>query len=115
MTQTNSDYDTLAKKVITAVGGSDNIEKVIHCVTRLRFYLEDDTIPNRDEVESIDVVLGVIESGGQYQVVVGPAVEDIYKSVTKQLSSSATATPVEKVKGPPTDDLSVLGKNKILV
>jgi len=112
MTQTNNDYNILAKEIIVAVGGSDNIERVIHCVTRLLFYLKDSTIPNNDEIESIDGVLGVIESTGQYQVVVGAAVEDIYKSVMNQLFSSDPLTSVDNEEVSLTESLSGRSKMK---
>lgn len=84
----NKDYQILATDIIALVGGEQNIKKVIHCVTRLRFYLHDDTIPDRDKLENLSGVLGIVEAGGQFQVVVGQAVEDIYKEVNTQLSLS---------------------------
>lgn len=105
-------YQALATEVIELVGGEKNIESVIHCVTRLRFYLKDDRLPKKDEIENLDGVMGIVEAGGQFQVVVGPAVDDIYKEVMAQLSvtdddsfdeqtssnSSENRTSLEKVK-----------------
>lgn len=65
-----------------------NIDNVIHCVTRLRFYLRDDTKPNEEELNELKGVMGVVKAGGQYQVVVGQAVEDIHKEILLQLGIS---------------------------
>src|SRR5699024_11680662 len=66
-------YYALATELIELVGGEENIDKVIHCVTRLRFYLKDNTIPDKDKIENLNGVMGVVESGGQYQIIVGEA------------------------------------------
>ena len=65
------DYGQLAKEVVAAVGGKENIVNVTNCMTRLRFVLKDDTIPNKDEVSKIKGVKGVMNQGGQYQVIIG--------------------------------------------
>ena len=82
------DYRILASDIIRLVGGEGNIDKVIHCVTRLRFYLKDDTLPDSERIKELKGIMGVVEAGGQYQVVVGPAVDDIHKEVVSQLSLS---------------------------
>ena len=56
------DYGQLAKEVVAAVGGKENIVRVSNCMTRLRFVLKDDTIPNKDEVSKIKGVKGVIHA-----------------------------------------------------
>lgn len=85
-------YQEMARQIVDAVGGDANVTKVIHCVTRLRFYLKDDEIPVNADIENIDGVMGVIEAGGQYQVVVGQAVDDIFKEVQMQLTNSGHET-----------------------
>ena len=82
------EYEELAKEIVDKVGGEDNITKGIHCVTRLRFYLKDEAVPQDEEMESLKGVMGVVRAGGQYQVIVGQAVDDIYKEVMAQLSLS---------------------------
>lgn len=82
------EYQTLASAIVQLVGGDENIENVIHCVTRLRFYLRDESIPDDAALKNVKGVLGVARGGGQYQVVVGTAVEDIYKEVVAQLDLS---------------------------
>lgn len=74
-------YTKLANDILAAVGGQENITNVTHCMTRLRFTLKDQSIPKDDEVKKIPGVMGVVVSGGQYQVVVGTDVEMIYNEI----------------------------------
>lgn len=71
----------IAEKVLEAVGGSENIVSVTHCMTRLRFVLKDQSVPNQKEVESIKGVMGVNVVGGQYQVIIGNSVGNVYKEL----------------------------------
>lgn len=71
------DYTQLARDVVAAVGGHDNIVSVTNCMTRLRFVLRDDSLPNDDEVTAIDGVKGVMNQGGQYQIVIGTHVANV--------------------------------------
>lgn len=75
------DYNSLAKKIIKLVGGEKNVGSVIHCATRLRFKLRNNKKANKIELEKIEGVLSVVESGGQYQVVIGSDVAEIYKEI----------------------------------
>lgn len=74
-------YDGLARIIIQNVGGKDNIISVAHCVTRLRFRLRDESKANDDILKETDGVLQLIKAGGQYQIVIGPAVVDVYDAV----------------------------------
>ena len=65
-----SKYDALARIIVQNVGGKGNIVSLTHCVTRLRFKLQDESKANTDVLESTDGVLKVIQSNGQYQVVI---------------------------------------------
>ena len=76
-----SKYDGLAKIIIQNVGGKSNIISVAHCITRLRFRLKDVSKANTEVLEATDGVIKVLNAGGQYQVVVGQAVTDIYDAV----------------------------------
>lgn len=71
------DYKPLAEEVVKAVGGSENIASVTNCMTRLRFVLKDDSIVNDDEVKAIKGVQGVMNQGGQYQVIIGTHVSNV--------------------------------------
>ena len=76
-----ADYKQIAKSVLEAVGGSENIEMVTHCMTRLRFNLKDDTIPNDEIIREIDGVSGVARNPGQYQIIIGTQVGKVYKEL----------------------------------
>lgn len=71
-------YHKTAKEVLKAVGGKENVKQVTHCMTRLRFNLKDDKLPNQEEIKQIEGVAGVVQSGGQYQVIIGTTVEAVY-------------------------------------
>ena len=85
-------YSALAQSIIENVGGPDNIESVIHCITRLRFYLKDNSKANTDTLKAMDGVVDVMESGGQYQVVIGQDVENVFNEVQKQLAADGKDT-----------------------
>lgn len=76
-------YQTLCEDIIKYVGGKDNVISVTHCVTRLRFKLKDEGKANTEALKKLDGVLDIIEAGGQYQVVVGTHVEDVYAELIK--------------------------------
>ncbi|WP_257594014.1 PTS transporter subunit EIIB [Lactiplantibacillus plantarum] len=78
----------LADQILEKVGGKDNVNSLIHCVTRLRFKLKDEEVAKTDEIKKLDGVLTVVKSGGQYQVVIGDNVADIYDKITPKLNSS---------------------------
>ena len=76
-----SKYDDLARIIIQNVGGKSNIISVAHCITRLRFKLKDESKANKGVLESTDGVIKVMQAGGQYQVVIGNQVNDVYDAV----------------------------------
>lgn len=74
-------YEKLAKDIIKNVGGKDNVISVTHCVTRLRFRLKDESKAKTNVFKKMDGVVTVLSSGGQYQVVIGNHVPDVYEEV----------------------------------
>ena len=76
-----SKYDALARIIIQNVGGKANINSVAHCITRLRFKLKDESKANTEVLEATEGVIKVMRSGGQYQVVIGNNVTDVYDAV----------------------------------
>ncbi len=76
-------YKEIAEKIIENVGGKENVKDMTHCVTRLRLVLKDETKANDDAVKNIDDVINVVKSSGQYQVVLGPIVSDVYKNAVE--------------------------------
>lgn len=77
------DYAAAAKKIVEHIGGVNNIASVTHCMTRLRFVLNDESIVNDDAVKGTDGVIGVVKQGGQYQIIIGNHVETAYREVLK--------------------------------
>ena len=76
-------YEKLGKEIVGLVGGEQNIASVVHCATRLRFKLKDPKKANKQTLQNLDGVLSVVENGGQFQVVVGSHVSEVYKAITK--------------------------------
>lgn len=79
--------------ILEAVGGTSNVSGITHCMTRLRFNLKDASIPDDNSIKKIKNVAGVTRSGGQYQVVIGPQVAEVYdRIITKLGNVNATAS-----------------------
>ena len=76
-------YDDLAKDILEHVGGSENVKSLHHCVTRLRFKLKDEDKADTEYLKKKEGVVTVVQSGGQYQVVIGNHVPDVYDAVVK--------------------------------
>lgn len=74
-------YQQLAETIVTEVGGKENIISLTHCVTRLRFKLNDESKANDETIKQLEGVVTVMKSGGQYQVVIGNHVSDVYADV----------------------------------
>jgi PTS system beta-glucosides-specific IIC component len=96
-------YDKTASEIIRLVGGEGNITELIHCATRLRFTLGDSKQAHKAGLEQLPEVLTVVESGGQYQVVIGDRVPEVYLAIAEQIdvkdkSSEESDQPREKTK-----------------
>ena len=61
----------IAKKVIEALGGRENVNSVAHCATRLRVMVKDEAKINKDAIESLEKVQGAFFNSGQYQIIFG--------------------------------------------
>ncbi|EHG31598.1 beta-glucoside-specific PTS transporter subunit IIABC [Enterococcus gallinarum] len=72
----------IAVRVLDAVGGKENVNSVVHCATRLRFKLKDEDKADTNRLIQDDDVIQVVQSGGQYQVVIGSHVSDVYRELT---------------------------------
>ena len=95
-------FDLLAYDIVAGIGGAENVRNVIHCITRVRFYLKDESIADDAGIANLDGVIDVMKAGGQYQVVVGAVVEDVYAAVTKLTGSTGDTEDVELVDRPTT-------------
>ena len=90
------DNKKIASEVLKLVGGKENVESVTHCVTRLRFVLKDESKAQKAKIEEIPGVLGVQIGSGQYQVIVGPIVDEVFKEVSRLVGSTLTDETKEK-------------------
>ena len=103
------DFKQLAATILENVGGKENVDKVVHCATRLRFTLKDESKANTDAIKATKGVLSVINAGGQYQVVIGPDVPQVYQQVVA-LGGFETAAAVEDPKAAKADTRSPLSR-----
>ena len=92
-------YEQLARDIIQQVGGKENVNSVVHCITRLRFKLKDESKANTEAIKNMDGVVTVMKSGGQYQVVIGNHVPDVYKAVV-EVGGFQNQSPVEEEGAP---------------
>lgn len=92
------DHKKMGDDIVRLVGGEVNINGLVHCATRLRFDLKDSKKAERETLEKHDGIITVVESGGQFQVVIGSNVAHVYAEIMKNRdfggdsSSSAEST-----------------------
>nr|WP_258166419.1 PTS transporter subunit EIIC [Paenibacillus sp. PCH8] len=82
----SKNYDQAAADIVRLVGGESNIDSLVHCATRLRFVLNDTSQADKPSLEQLKKVLTVVESGGQYQVVIGNQVPEVYSAIMNQIN-----------------------------
>lgn len=92
-------YEELVSFIIKNVGGKENILNVTHCVTRLRFQLKDESKANDDGLKSNNGIITVMHSAGQYQVVIGNHVGDVYKELIEKLDIKESVKALDKRMG----------------
>ena len=78
-----ADNAKTAADVLAAVGGRENVTNLVHCITRLRFSLRDESVPDIEQIKKIPGVLGAQWSGGQFQVIIGQNVTKVYDETLK--------------------------------
>ena len=96
------DYTKLAQDIIELTGGEENISSVTHCATRLRLVLANTPEEANKKISALPGVVSVVEKGGQFQVVIGTHVTDVYAAVAQQLNldsktSEETAAPKQGI------------------
>ncbi|WP_086444258.1 PTS transporter subunit EIIC [Candidatus Enterococcus lemimoniae] len=79
-------YEPLAKTIVELIGQKENVKSVTHCATRLRFKLKDEEKADTEAINQLDGVVTVMQSGGQYQVVIGTHVSQVYEYVLSELA-----------------------------
>lgn len=102
-----SDKD-LSLKIVDLVGGESNVNSVFHCATRLRFKLKDRSKADKAALEATPGVITVVESSGQFQVVVGNNVAQVYDQMMAQTNLQDADNTDKKVET--SDNVNFLGK-----
>lgn len=90
-------FQKIASDILNAVGGKDNISLVTHCMTRLRLNLKDESIPNQEEIKKISGVIGVVNTGGQLQIIIGQTVPKVYSAFCKEAGMKEQSAVDEKL------------------
>lgn len=80
-TKKEPNYHQMAQEIIKNIGGKENVSGLIHCITRVRFYLKNDKLTNDSAIRNIDGVINIARAGGQYQVIIGSNVDDVFNAV----------------------------------
>ena len=103
------DFKELAAIIIENIGGKGNVKSVVHCATRLRFTLHNDASAKTDVLTKTKGILSVVNAGGQYQIVIGPDVPQLYEEVLAQGGFEAAA-PVDDPNAEKEDNRSKLSR-----
>lgn len=103
------DFKELAAIIIENIGGKGNVKSVVHCATRLRFTLHNDASAKTDVLTKTKGILSVVNAGGQYQIVIGPDVPQLYEEVLSQGGFDAAA-PVDDPNAEKEDNRSKLSR-----
>lgn len=93
------EYHALAKDILGHVGGKENIVSLVHCATRLRFKLRDHGKADARSLKENPGVIMVVESGGQFQVVIGNHVHDVWQAVSNEAGLAEDAPSINDKKG----------------
>ena len=100
------EYKALAQDILSRVGGKENIVSLVHCATRLRFKLKENKKADAEGLKMNPGVIMVVESGGQFQVVIGNHVHDVWQAVRSEAGLTDDSEPVAETG----DKTSVLGQ-----
>ena len=92
-------YRELAKEIVENVGGKENILGLVHCITRLRFTLKDESRAKDEVLKAMEGVVTVMKSGGQYQVVIGNHVPEVFEDVMELTDLKEGGTEAEQKSG----------------
>lgn len=102
------DKQQLSKEILKLVGGEENIDQVTHCMTRLRFNLNNNDQADKATLKNIPGVMGVTENGGQFQVIIGNEVSDVYKALVSNMSKIPNGEGAPKVEKKHRNPISAL-------
>lgn len=90
-------FKETAPKIIEYLGGKENIKTHTHCMTRLRFVLNDDAKADEEALKALKGVKGIVKQGGMFQVIIGVEVEQLYNEILPLLPDAEAAPVVENL------------------
>lgn len=94
------DNKQLAEQIVNKVGGADNVTNLTHCITRLRFNLRNVDLADTEAIKEMDGIVGAVYKGGQYQVIIGPHVQNVYDEAIGLVGGESTDSPSEPEEKP---------------
>ena len=86
------DYNKLASDILREVGGENNINTFTRCATRLRLVLNETPAQAKSQIQNLPGVIAVVESGGQFQVVIGTHVADVFNALSALVGENHSGT-----------------------
>ena len=89
-------FKEAAPKILPAVGGAENIKTHTHCMTRLRLVLVDKKKVDEAALKAVPGVRGVVDQAGQYQIVIGPSVEQLYNEMLPLMPATGAKAPINE-------------------
>lgn len=94
-----NNYQVLAQNILDLIGGKENVSQLTHCITRLRFVLNDQSKIQKEAFDSLEGIIGTQFSGEQFQVIIGPSVSKVYDAVCQEggLTVTEEKAPKEKL------------------
>lgn len=93
-------HQKLAHELIENLGGKANISQSWHCITRLRFNVNDKKKVNVEKIDGLSGVIGSQFQGGQYQIIIGAEVENVFEEIDKILGTSLTSSATKEKSNP---------------
>lgn len=100
----------LSNSIISNVGGVENIQSLTHCVTRLRFVLKEKEKVNKEVIDNLSGVTSSLYSGGQYQVIIGQDVADVYEDIVNNYDLKNANKSIENRNKETSNKNGVLGR-----
>lgn len=85
------DYKKLGENIVASLGGPDNVAKLLHCATRLRFTLQDTGKADLETIRSIPGVMGAVTAPDGIQVIIGNDVTKAYDAIIAEFKFSTAA------------------------
>ena len=87
------DHKKIAREVLDAIGGQENVSAAAHCATRLRLVLQDESVVDQSALDNMDVVKGTFSTGGQFQIILGSGtVNEVYKHLAEMSGQTEMST-----------------------